>query len=247
MRSKSKLWIAVLVLVALGLVAGVLFLAGESRIASTRAPIGASPPPPPRVGEAAPPRRRSHAAPGPDQVDQEISQLRTAQVAFNVPSTMKRGDATEIELLLDMHKTVEQLKAQIEAEGARSGAQVRISDRMEATLSGAHFQITPNEPGIRAIGSSDTVRWSWEVVPTATGEQTLHLTLSAYIDVDQTQTPTVIRTVDRAIKVRVSPTEWAADALSEHWDWFLSTLVIPAGLVGWKRWKRWRRRRLPTS
>jgi hypothetical protein len=179
-----------------------------------------------------------HGASDSDQVDHELRDLGNAQIAFNVPSAMKRDDTASVELLLDVRKTIEQLKRSVSYQGAREGAQVKYSDRMEARLSGAHFQITANDPEIQAVGSQKTVGWRWDVVPTSSGKLTLHLTLSAFIDVGQSESPTVVQTFDRVINVHVTAGEWLSEMLGEHWEWLATTLVIPLGALAWRRWRR---------
>ena len=189
------------------------------------------------------------------RVDEEIRGLPSGQVAFNVPSTMRRHDTASIELLLDAHKTVDQLKQLLGDGGSRAGSQIKISDQMEAQLTGAKFQVTANQPDIQAVGSGNTVRWTWDVVPAESGKLSLHLTLSALIDVGQSRSPMVVRTFDRNIDVRVTTGERVADFLGEHWEWLASTLVIPVGAVARARWRKrwskqwqklWRRRGGPT-
>jgi hypothetical protein len=168
----------------------------------------------------------------------EIEKLAPAQIAFNVPSDMKRDEAANIELLLDVHKTIEELKSSITEEGARVGQQVKFSNRMEARLSGPHFQISTSDPEVRAVEQQETVKWTWAVVPTARGKQTLHLTLSAYVLADGAETPTIIRTFDRDIDVHVTAGQWLADTVSGHWEWLATTLVIPAAGFAWSRRRR---------
>ena len=54
---------------------------------------------------------------------------------------------------------------------------------------------------------TNVTEWKWIIEPTKEGTQSLHLTLSALLDVQGRQMPRVIRTFERTIDVRSSVAE----------------------------------------
>jgi len=109
---------------------------------------------------------------------------------------------------------------------------------MEATLSGAHFDISPNDPLVQAVGTNSTVRWTWDVVPKTAGKLTLHLIVAAVIDVDGQPVPTVVQTFNKDIVVQVTVSQRLSHLVGDHWEWLLTTLAIPLGVWARNKWKR---------
>jgi hypothetical protein len=170
-------------------------------------------------------------------VDQVVGSLEKANIAFNVPEKLNLKETAQIELLLSMRESAETLRNSIEAEGAREGATIKVSKRMEASLTGADFQITEITPKEQAVGSIETVNWKWDVKPTSLGQHPLHLTLTALVSVDGTTTRRAIRTFDKTIKVNVTATQWAGDFVAKNWQWLWAAIVLPLAGGVWKQWK----------
>jgi hypothetical protein len=160
-----------------------------------------------------------------------------AQLAFNAPSAMNIGDTAQIQLLLSLEESIDELKRAIEGAGSREGAQIAVAERMEARLSGANFRITAVTPEEQALTSTGRTEWRWEVQPTLAGEHPLHLSLSAVLRVDGASTRRSIRTFDKTIVVQVTLARQAADFVGNNWQWLWAVLVVP--VAGWL----WRRRR----
>jgi hypothetical protein len=79
-------------------------------------------------------------------IDQIMENMEWGNIAFNAPRSMNLEDTALIQLVLSLAKPIEELKKMIKAEGEREGARIRISNRMEARLSGPNFQITAITP-----------------------------------------------------------------------------------------------------
>ena len=60
----------------------------------------------------------------------------SSAVAFNAPKTMNLRGTAVIQLMLGLATPTDELKRMIEAAGEKEGARIRVSDRMEACLSG---------------------------------------------------------------------------------------------------------------
>jgi hypothetical protein len=128
-----------------------------------------------------------------------------------------------------------ELQRLIEAEGEKEGASLRVSDRMEARLTGPNFVISAITPETQAVSRSTITEWQWEVRPNTGGRQNLHLTVSAVLTIDGAPTPRVIRTFDKIIEVDVTWNQQLRSFFENNWQWLWAAVIIP--LVGWF-WKR---------
>jgi hypothetical protein len=114
-------------------------------------------------------------------IDRILEKLEFGNIAFNLPKTMNLRDTAVIQLVLGLETSMDELKRMIEAAGEKEGARIRVSDRMEARLSGPNFAITAITPEIQAVSRSEITEWKWEVKPSSDGYHYLHLTLSALL------------------------------------------------------------------
>ena len=178
-------------------------------------------------------------APPPDDrlsaVDRILQNLELGNIAFNAPQTINLRETAVIQLMLSLATPTEELKQMIEAAGEKEGAQIRVSDRMEARLSGPNFAITAITPELQAVSRIDITEWKWEVKPSSHGRHNLHLTVSALLNVDGASTPRVIRTFDKMLEVEVAWHQRVGSFVEENWQWLWAAILVP--LVGWL-WKR---------
>lgn len=171
-------------------------------------------------------------------VDRVIDQLRLGNIAFNTPQSMEIEKSQNVQLLLSLDQTIEELKSNIQALGNKEGASIKVSDRMEATLSGLAFNIANVTPNEQAIASKGVTSWQWEVIPKKEGRQQLYLTLTALLEVDGNDTKKSIKTFEKVIQVEVSPYQKASAFIVGNWQWLWATLVLPFGLWSWKKLKK---------
>lgn len=80
-------------------------------------------------------------------------------IAFNAPTNINIDESHQIQLILSLAETAEELKQSITEEGEKVGAAIKISDRMEARLSGYMFQITAITPEVQAVSKSQQTEW----------------------------------------------------------------------------------------
>ena len=172
------------------------------------------------------------------EIDRILKGLDLGNIAFNVPRRMKAQDAAVIELYLGLETPTEELKQRIEAAGEREGARIRVSDRMEARLSGSNFAITSVTPEVQAVTREEVSQWKWEVKPQSEGRQHLHLTVSVLLTVEGSPTPRAIRTFDRHIDIETTWVESTIAFFDENWQWLWAAILVPG--AGWL-WKRRRR------
>ncbi len=173
----------------------------------------------------------------PTTVNQVVASLQKANIAFNVHEKLNLKQTAQIELLLSTKESAETLRNAIEAAGAREGATIKVSKRMEASLTGAAFQITEITPKEQIVDSLETVYWKWDVTPTSLGQHPLHLTLTALVSVDGATTRRAIRTFDKTINVNVTATQWAEDFIAKNWQWLWAAILLPLAGGVWKQWK----------
>jgi hypothetical protein len=201
--------------------------------------ISGPPPPPPPSPPPPPP-------PPPDalqsRLDRAVSDLRVAHVAFNTPSTLSLGQTTEIQLLLSLREPIERLKAQVAAIGKVEGATVRVSDDMEARLTGRGFAIEAISDPRQLVVDSENTEWRWDVQGTQTGTHELHLTLTAFIDVDGVRGARTVQTFDRTLVIRVTWYRRLSGFVGGNWQWLWTAILIPVAAWVLQRRRRWRSR-----
>ena len=170
----------------------------------------------------------------PSNVDQLLNNMEFGVIAFNAPTHINIDGSSQVQLILSLADTVEQLKQAITEEGEKVGANIRVSDRMEASLSGYMFQITAITPEVQAVSKRQNTEWKWEVHPKAEGRHKLHLTLTALLDIDDRNTALVIKTFDKVIEVQVTTTQKFSLFFKKNWQWLWAAILVP--LAGWL-WK----------
>ena len=171
-------------------------------------------------------------------IDRILERMELGNIAFNAPKTMNLHDSAFIHLVLGVERTIEDIKRMIEEEGEKVGASIRVSNRMEARLSGRNFEITAINPEVQAVARKEVTEWKWEIKPRADGKQNLHLTLSALLSIEGKSTPRVIRTFDRIIIVEVTIGQQAKVFLQNNWQWLWAAVLVPIAGWIWKRRKR---------
>ena len=173
-----------------------------------------------------------------DSVDRVLAHMELANLAFNVPKTIRLGSTAEIQLLISTEQTIRQLRAKITALGAKAGATIRVAPRMEARLTGLGFKILENTPEVQAIGGPGPTEWTWDVEPNVSGTRQLHLTVSALITVDGKETPRTIETFDRVIQIHVTFMDRLSGFAGRNWEWLWTGIVIPLAGFLWRQRKR---------
>jgi Divergent InlB B-repeat domain len=209
---------------------------------------GVSPPPPgpPPPGPPPPPQPPPGPPPPPGQppfaeIDRVIQRLPWANIAFNAPTTLTLGESVVVELLLSAEQPIGRLEKEITALGKRKGARIRASDRMEARLTGLGFEIEAVTPETQGVAGEGVTQWKWEVKPTETGAQRLHLTLSAIIQVRGNDSPRTVRTFEQTLVVDVTWRARLSKFVGDNWQWLWTAILIP--IVGWALGRRARQGR----
>ncbi len=168
-------------------------------------------------------------------VDDLLKQMALAPMAFNVPPKMKLDEIAEVELVVGPSQNIHDLIASLNKSTAQ-GAIVRITDRMEAKLSGDGFAVTPETPELRAVSLKELTRWNWEVKALKPGRHWLHLSLSAIIALEGQPIPGSVKTFDKGVEVEVTVPQWILAFARSNWQWLWTVAVVPFG--GWLLRKR---------
>jgi hypothetical protein len=174
------------------------------------------------------------AAPVAD-VDALLARMAIGSIAFNVPESLNVKETAVIQLLLSATAALEDLQRELSAPGAAVGARVRISERMEAHLSGPEFDITAITPETQAVSRQIDTEWKWEIKPKRAGRHALHLTLSALVSVEGETTPRTIKTFDRDIIIEITAVQRAAAFFAKNWQWLWAAILVPVVTWWWKR------------
>jgi hypothetical protein len=177
-------------------------------------------------------------------VDIIVASMKSANIAFNTPQKLNINETAEIQLLLSMKKSIEELKGEITSSGQTEGDTVKVANRMEAKLTGSNFQITAITEEEQAIGKNDTAEWNWEIKPQSKGRQKLHLTLTAIFVIDGKKTPKTIRTFDKTIEVEVTAKQASKGFIAKNWQWLCVVIIFP--IAGWL-WKRRKSQKINTD
>lgn len=177
-----------------------------------------------------------------DPLEDALGRLRPASVAFNTPTTLRLGESAEIQLLLSIREPLARLKKQIAEIGEVEGAKVRVSDDMEARLTGPGFEIEAISDPRQLVVESETTGWKWEIEATESGRHRLHLTLTAFIEVDGERRARTVQTFERTLVIDVPWTSRVSGFVDDNWQWLWSAILVPVGL-----WVLQRRRRTAAS
>jgi len=174
----------------------------------------------------------------PGNVDRLLNEMELGVIAFNAPTNINIDDSPQIQLILSLAETVEKLKQSIAEEGEKVGATIRVSNKMEARLSGYKFQITAITPEIQAVSKSQQTEWNWEIHPKEKGPHKLHLTLTALLEIDGYSTPRAIRTFSKIIEVNVTASQMIGIFFKSNWQWLWAAILVPVAGWLWKRRKK---------
>ena len=177
-------------------------------------------------------------------IDKALAELDLANIAFNSPRTMRLHEPVVIQLLLSGGRTIAELQKELTAIGEEEGEQIRVSDTMEAHLTGAGFAIEEVTPTTQLVATDGVTEWKWEVEPTKTGERRLHLALSALIDLGGKERTYTVKTFEQTLEVRVAFRERLETFVEDNWQWLWTALLVPLGAV---LLQRRRQRRTPPS
>lgn len=193
-----------------------------------------------------------------DEVDNQFKNLLRASIAFNKPEEMKKGQTSNIELILNPSLSESDLAAQLVVQGdfvtstadpqvliAPDGAsvsvetsQIEITPRMKAVLVSsdpdAFVVVALHDDPEQAVSSVDTTTWRWAVTAKKEGAQTLSLVIYRLVKYDGKEFWHEVETYNATIVVQVTALD---QFMSLDWKWiagFILTLIGSVlGVLSW--------------
>jgi hypothetical protein len=219
---KRRYWIGALLILVLLLAVSLMFVrqAASPSEDVDDGPVtgGGSEPPPPPPPAPAPPQTGGNGAVHP--VDLEpfrrfSKQLVDGVVAFDYPEKMSVGDRADVTLRVSVQKTLDELRDSVAREARNPIAEpAKLSPRMRADLHGFGFDVTSLNSGEQVVDADDDTTWSWDVRATEAGKQRLTVTLTAVIDVGDSEGARDVSTFYREVEVEALPKSWWQNAVS---------------------------------
>ncbi len=184
------------------------------------------------------PRYPGGTLPGVDggDVDEALAALEPANIAFNTPTELHLDEQEVVRLLVSREETIDELQKQIDdAVGDKEGVTIRVSDVMVASLTGLDFDIERTSDARQPVASTGVTMWGWSVEPTESGTRSLHLTLTALLDVDGKEETYTVKTFDRTWTVVVPWPDRVTGFAGENWQWLWTAIFLPLAAIVWRR------------
>ncbi|WP_340691973.1 hypothetical protein [Hyphomonas sp.] len=144
------------------------------------------------AGVAAAEPRRSHA-------EVFMESLQTVPVAHETPKSAEYKRAFDVTLAIDATGDDTAVDA-LPGRGNIVTGEAQVSDRVEARVSGANFEIVPMSPGVQSLSPLTENVWRWSVMPLSAGDHDLVFEIYA-IDQDSV---VPLRTFRDTVTVQVS-------------------------------------------
>lgn len=157
---------------------------GDAAEAIAEAAGVAAPPPPPS---------KSHA-------EAFMESLQTVPVAHETPKTAEYKRAFDVTLAIDATGDDTAVDALPNRGGNIVTGEAKVSERVEARVSGANFEIVELSPGIQKLSPLTENVWRWSVMPLSAGDHDLVFEIYA-IDQDSV---VPLRTFRDTVTVQVS-------------------------------------------
>jgi hypothetical protein len=133
---------------------------------------------------------------------------------------MTVGDRTDVRLLVSVRKAVEELRESLKREGRNPIVEpAKVSPRMRADLQGFGFDVKPLSSVEQIIDADDDTMWTWDVRANQAGKQRLTVTLTAVIEIEDSEGTRDVSTFYREVEVAALPKTWWAstrDAAMEY-------------------------------
>lgn len=179
-------------------------------------------------------------------VNDYLSQLSWGQIIFNTPEKMNLEDTDTICLILDNDEDFSNVLYNYKNNTKLVNAKIKISDQMDATLTGSGFKITSITPSQQVISLIEPTIWKWEIKPIEKGKQNIYLTINIIITVDGDNLTRTVKTFEREIQIKVTAVQSVSRFFKDNWQWLWATLIPVAGGI-WKFIKYRKKRKASKS
>ena len=161
------------------------------------------------------------------------SQLKSATLTFEAPTTANVDDIVHAILRIDPSVIAASTTAR-----SSTRAVIQVSKILSVTLLAPDFKVLALAPDRQALSETEITEWKWDLSGAPPGKHDIHLSINAIVMVDNDRAERSIKTFESTITVEITPQQWLLAVLKEHMQWIWSTLLLPAGMWLWKRFKK---------
>jgi hypothetical protein len=171
---------------------------------------------------------KAHAA---ALVEDLLRRFLAEQAQFDTPASMTRGMPGSATLTFLSPGALDEVRERLAANEQIKKANVRISNRVEATLVGDGIDIRSGESRMQELSATAPSRWQWELQPITEGKGTLHLMVGMETSIDDDPASRVTHTLDRELMVKGAAVQQAGGFGIPKWLWMLIAVASGAGAV----------------
>lgn len=163
----------------------------------------------------------------------KIDSLVTGSAAVSAPATARAGDPFAVYLRVSPEKLKELLKGlkqdfpENETQKGKQG--IKLTPRMNASVSGFGFEVSPKDGQLQAVSATEATTWQWQVKPVESGLLTLSFTLAGTLTIEGKEVPRNFYQYQQKVQVAVSPLGF----MEQYWQWLATSLAIPAAGAFW--------------
>jgi hypothetical protein len=136
-------------------------------------------------------------------------QLVDGVVGFDYPRRMTAEDRGDVRLRVSVQKALQELRDSLTRDGRQPIVEpTKLSPRMKADLQGFGFDIKSLSSSEQALDADEDTTWIWDVRAKEAGTQKLTVTLTALIDVGDSEGARDVSTFYREVEVEAVPRSW---------------------------------------
>ena len=134
-----------------------------------------------------------------------LEQLPKGNIVLDGPSTMKVGETRTVYANVGVDVSMETLRKRVRPGNQTYEAELAVSSKMMAELSGPGFKITSKTPEEQSVAEGVPTVWSWDVEAQDSGDLELEATLYAITN----NRPQRINSYTHKMSVSVRPQTWS--------------------------------------
>lgn len=167
------------------------------------------------------------------QIDNEFKAMNPGKMLINAPQTMRVGVAERFVLRIASAGQSAGMADDLPASGQSTTSVLHVTPKIHATLAGNGFTIQNTSPEEQVIGGGSFTEWSWNVIPTESGDRELVVSIQVVLKEG-------VKAIPKRWPVHVSPNARRSASLffAKNWQWLSSTLLIPLLLFFWRQRKK---------
>ena len=161
-------------------------------------------------------------------VDEIYEALPPALAYFGAPPSMNIDDTEHVHVALSFSE-IDDIQNLLSNLLDKKPAEIKISNRVQAILKSADFNVIDKSPSIQAVRKKAITKWSWSITPKDSGVKELTVTLFALVTINGKETPLVLNTYERNIRVEVSNVQRGWRFMKENLSWIWTPFIAIIG------------------